>query len=316
MTLVTESRFPGFTESLIEVQQRVDIDLSRLKARVDGERTQATSLLELKSQLGALIYAHFHLQNPKTSGVSLHDSQDLSQALIDCIPHQNHYQLADFLSSSRQEGLTRIQIMGLKVSLPSYLVENTNLPGKVRVTLPSWRRNTTPGYLLALSEQPLQIMTHDSLVRLYIGCDTAEKALETWKNTLEILSLLGANYQVKALSARASYPRSDGIVVYIADKDRDHVVTALNELEVIATANDNQEYSLFAQPVGPNIAIAAEPNDTRSTYQGLSFGQHRSRVLVDALLNAACTHQTLQECWNQETLSAGIDATFPAFNSV
>ena len=93
MTLATETRFPGFAESVTEVQQRVDIDLSRLRASIDGEDLQATSLLELQSQLAALIYAHFHLQNPKVSGVSPHDVQDLSQDLIDCIPHQNHYNL-------------------------------------------------------------------------------------------------------------------------------------------------------------------------------------------------------------------------------
>lgn len=316
MTLATETRFSGFAENLIEVQQRVDIDLSHLRASVDGEDLQATSLLELKSQLAALIYAHFHLQNPKVSGVSPHDVQDLSQALIDCVPHQNHYQCADLLDSSIEEELTSVQIMGLKVSFPNHLVENTTLPGKVRVTLPSWRRNTTPGYLLALSEQPLHLASHAGIVRLYIGCETAEKALEAWKSTLETLDRLDVNYQVKALSARASYPRSDGVVIYIADKDRDCVIAALNELEVITTATDNHVHSLFTQPVGPNIAIAVEPNDGRSSYQGLSFGQHRSRVLVDALLNAAHTHQTLQECWNQETLSAGIDAGFPAFNSV
>lgn len=303
-----------FTAGIEEIERKVWLDPKKYSAKVGHTDIVATSVLELKSQLTAAIYSHFHIRNPEAKGAGPQSEQNLREALIERIPHATHQQQIQLLSSQNHVGneSVTVGINGLKVVVPSRSInrDRKELP---TVRLPSWRSNTTPGYLLALSD--IAFPRNTDITRVYIPRNSPADTFDVWSSILNALNRAGIPYHLKALSSASSYPRSDALVLYVRQVDLGTATGLLNAIPQFGYETGSL-HSIFTQPVGKNLAVAEEPQDFRPSYRSLSFGQHRSRVLADALLATHTESCALEQSWVEETLKAGINADHPAYNRV
>lgn len=301
-----------FASALEEVERELKIDTTRFHASIGHTAIEANSLPELRSQLVSAIYAFFHLRNPEIGNISHRQEQDLRDSLILGIPHLTHQQIVQSILPSNEKQQRTVNIGGVKVRIPdNHLIQEDQ--NKIFAKLPSWRDNTTPGYVLAISEDPLQ--AKDGIARVYIGRESSKDTFDVWSPVLKAFNQTGISYHFKALSATDAYPRSDALVLYTARKDLPTAIAVLRGIPELSQET-GIKHSLFTEMVGPNLTVAEEPIDFRPSYRSLSFGQHRSRVLVDALLVAKTTGSSLEQSWVDETLKAGINADFPAYNRV
>jgi hypothetical protein len=76
---------------------------------------------------------------------------------------------------------------------------------------------------------------------------------------------------------------------------------------------------VFAEPVGPGVAIAFEPSDARPAMRGFSFGEHRAAALAEGLARhatklAAGEPSDVRAAVAQALVEAAIDPANPARN--
>lgn len=296
-----------FGDTLDSLRDRLRIDTDALTAAVGSARIEATSLSELRSELSAAIYTHLHVRHPGIDEAPTTGRQDLAEALIAGIPHRTVFQTAEGISAQQTaaDGAPHriVGLSGVKVLVPSVDVFHQADGEHARVRVPSWRTRTTPGFLLALGANgPVDPRAAE---RLYITCDSASEALEIWPSLLRALAVSGVSHQAKALSASPAFPRSDAVVVYVSASDAEATAAAIRPV-VERLPHPETPVSVFGRPLAERVTTAQEPNDPRPSYNGLSFGQHRSRVLADALLRSSREGLPLRQAWEEEAQAAHI----------
>ncbi|CAM5245327.1 T3SS effector HopA1 family protein [Streptomyces canarius] len=123
-----------------------------------------------------------------------------------------------------------------------------------------------------------------------------------------------AALQGQAASVPHQYPRYDAVVVYLAAEDR--ALADLVAREVEGHPALGEETSLFARRHAPGLASAAEPGDPRPGMRGMSFGQHRSHVMAQALVEHATTGrgEPLDLLLARRLAEASIDPSDPSRN--
>lgn len=327
MTVTLNAPTPtSFEQVLAALEHRVSVDARRLTARIDATTLSATSHSELRSQLAGAIYTHLHVGHPGIETVPGTGHQDLAAALIDAIPHRTVVQAATVQAATVQAASKRtqlgtsvqgvphqvVELSGVKVLFPAEALVRDPLDEIVGVRVPSWRSRTTPGFLLALGAHGS--VNPAAASRLYLSCFTASEALEMWPKILGALAASGLGHQVKTLSSSLAFPRSDAMVIYVSANDSDAAVSLIGPALRSLSARDTP-VSVFTHSVGDRLALAMEPKDSRPGYRGLSFGQHRSRVLADALLRASVEKTDLEPAWAVEAQTACINPHQPGYNA-
>jgi hypothetical protein len=322
MTVTLNAPTPAsFGQVLASLEHRVSVDAHRLTAGIGSTTLRATSLTELRSQVAGAIYTHLHVGHPGIETVPGTGHQNLAAALIDAIPHRTVIQSASALAASaRTQAGTSVQgvpnhaveLSGVKVLFPEEALVRNPLDEIVGVRVPSWRSRATPGFLLALGAHGS--VNHADASRLYISCVTASEALDVWPKVLGALAASGLSHQVKTLSSSLAFPRSDAMVIYVSAIDSDAAASLVRTALSSLSAHDTP-VSVFTHHVGDRLALAMEPRDPRPAYRGLSFGQHRSRVLADALLRASVEKTDLEPAWFEEAQTARINPHRPGYNT-
>ncbi|PPH98202.1 hypothetical protein C5C56_11375 [Rathayibacter sp. AY1D1] len=294
----------------------ISVDAARLRAEVDGTVIEATGPIELRARLAATVYTHLHLRNPLLGETAGGDGQDLAPRLIDAIPHRTVLQPAPsgvLGSATVQREERRVVELGrVRVLVPEVDLVRSADGAVAGVRLPSWRTRTTPGYLLALG--PMGLDPADRVVRLSLVADSAEDALALWGPLLEALAASGARHQAKALSDPRAFPRSDALVVYLPADSADDVARRVTPL-LDARPSPRTAVSAFAERLADGLAYAEDPADERSSYRGLSFGQHRSRVLAEALLRSSAETIPAADAWADAARAARIDPDRPGLTA-
>ncbi|MBT2584975.1 T3SS effector HopA1 family protein [Arthrobacter sp. ISL-95] len=317
MTVTLNAPTPtSFGQVLALLEHRISVDAHKLTAVIDSTTLRATSHSELRSQLAGAIYTHLHVGHPGIETVPGTGHQDLAAALIDAIPHRSVIQSA----SARTQAGTSVQgvpnhvveLSGVKVIFPAEALVRNPLDEIVGVRVPSWRSRSTPGFLLALGAHGS--VTPAAVSRLYVSCAEASEALEVWPKVLRALAASRLSHQVKTLSSSRAFPRSDAMVIYLHTNDSDAAASLIRPALKSLAAQDTP-VSVFTHNVGDRLALAMEPKDPRPAYRGLSFGQHRSRVLADALLRASVEGTELEPIWVDEAQTAYINPHRPGYNA-
>ncbi len=117
----------------------------------------------------------------------------------------------------------------------------------------------------------------------------------------------GIDFDVKLLTCPADYPRSDSMVLYV-DQDPDEICDAVH-----AWSTEHRDHFvagslLTRQCHPPGISTAQEPpvNFDDPTLRNLSFGQHRSLMIADAVIEFATTGGTLDAALERSALVFGV----------
>lgn len=193
----------------------------------------------------------------------------------------------------------RVEVDGVLVWFPRSAAEISG--DEVVVRISPVRPALSPGFLYVLSSRPA---VFDTVHRVYVHVTDASFAPAIWGAVLTSLERNGIAYHAKILSRAADYPRRDALVVYLPGAGAGVVAEAVDGLPGIGA-----ETSVFAEELAPGVAVADEPRDDRLGMSGLSFGQHRSRVLAQALLKGGG-----EPVITREFELAGIDPANPARN--
>ncbi|MDX8049930.1 T3SS effector HopA1 family protein [Lentzea sp. BCCO 10_0798] len=244
------------------------------------------------------LYAQLHTGHTRDRFSPKRDRQ-LEALLAAAVPHETT--TVTGVLKGRSEGRVLVELDDVLVWFPEDAVEGEH------VRVPAVRPALSPGFLYVTSSRPAEFT--DALQRVYVHVTNADDAPDVWHAVLTALERAKVTYHAKILSRREEYPRRDALVVYLPGLGADLVASAVLGLPGIGV-----ETSVFADELAPGVAVAEEPDDTRLGMSGLSFGQHRSRVLAQALLRAGGEPRELVVA--REFELAGIDPANPARNLV
>lgn len=282
---------------------------------VVGERKfQADTFAALEQQLADVLYAVFHA-GQKAGPEKNYPKRDhrLENAFACVVPHSTTHVTAVFRGLREEAQQLLVELEGVLVWLPRSTTQDVALPaigGPIRLQLPPVRPVLSPGFQFVTGSRPVDVA--GPLLRVYVHVTDAYHAIGIWQAVLECLEGACVAYQAKVLSRTQEYPRRDALVVYLplacAHADQ-LIVDAVMGMPGIA-----EDTSVFAERLAPGVAKAWEPTDTRPGMSGLSFGQHRAKVLASALLDSVTTGEPRELAVTKSFVMANIDPGNPALN--
>lgn len=119
----------------------------------------------------------------------------------------------------------------------------------------------------------------ESLLRFYWNV-RAENAARLIEEIATVCNLFELPFRFKCPRDAADYPRRDAGVLYVAGRHRDIALRVVARIHAqLPDGCLDPSVPLFARELAPGLGFAEEPGG------GLSFGQHRCRLLAEALLN-------------------------------
>jgi hypothetical protein len=165
--------------------------------------------------------------------------------------------------------------------------EPAGIGAQVAVRFPKDRQATTPGFYRALgSAGPPN--GGEALVRWYFHLLPAAAPRLMERLTTE-LNRLAVPFALKMLNHPAAYSRPDAAVLYLPRATfaatKKVVLAAHRALDDLVVAR----VPALTRAVRPGLGLAEEPNQTGRL---VSFGQHRSRLIAQGLVDAAARGST------------------------
>ncbi|MFD7825885.1 T3SS effector HopA1 family protein [Kitasatospora sp. NPDC059803] len=299
------------SEQLAAALTGIDLTEYPQAVTVDGHRISADSPRGLRFALGTALYEQWHagldrsrLDRSRTGTRLPRRDVEFERQLISATPH------ADTLAPARLRAAVpteaeagaepgtgtgtggaatefTVELGGVTVRVPAAAVRSDGprpADTSVTVELPAVRPALSPGFLLV--DGPHGGPHEGELVRrLYLHVEDPTAAPALWAALLRESAARSLRYRAKVLSRPWSYPRRDAVVLYLP---RSHA----GELTALAAALRDlpglgAQTSVFAHPLGPGIATADEPGDTRAGWRGRSFGQHRAAAVAEGVLRHA-----------------------------
>ena len=150
-----------------------------------------------------------------------------------------------------------------------------------RVRIAKEIRGLMPGFYIAIgdSEEDDQRDAGEPLVRLYWHL-TAGAATDYMAATTANLNAAGVPFRTKVLNDPAFYQRADVAVIYFIHRHFGRARDALAAIYETIKGGLRPEVPLFTKRLAPGLGLAEDPGN------GLSFGQHRCRLVARALWSA------------------------------
>lgn len=174
------------------------------------------------------------------------------------------------------------------------------------VAVPCSRPNLTPGFHMFVHD--LRAMAPGAVQhRVYVGYHSAADAVDDWAGCIAELVSRQVSFRSKILSRRGAYPRHDAAVFYVGD-ELEAVLSVLHGRGVPVRAGAATGGSPLCASAGPGIGIAESPADPRAGGQERSFGEHRCRVLAEAVVAASSSGGSLVDELARACELAGVDA--------
>ncbi|MBV2155830.1 T3SS effector HopA1 family protein [Kitasatospora sp. SUK 42] len=284
-----------------------DIDLTEYPqaVTVDGHRITADSPRGLRIALGTALYEQWHAgidraRHDRARAATRLPRRDVEfeRRLISATPHSTTLAPARLRTAVPSEtgagagagdaaAEFTVELSGVTVRVPASAVRSDGprpADTPVTVELPAVRPAVSPGFLLV--DGPYGGPTEgESLRRLYLHVEDPTAAPALWSALLRELAARSLRYRAKVLSRPWSYPRRDAVVLYLPQAhtgELEALAAALRDLPGLGTRT-----SVFAHALGPGIATADEPGDTRAGWRGRSFGQHRAAAVAEGVLRHA-----------------------------
>jgi hypothetical protein len=138
-----------------------------------------------------------------------------------------------------------------------------------------------PGFYVAIGDSDEDDRRDDDepLLRLYWHL-TAGAAVAYMAAATAHLNAAGVPFRTKVLSAPAAYQRADAGVLYFGRRHYGRARDALAQVLTAVVGGLRPDVPLFTRRLAPGLGLAEDPRN------GLSFGQHRCRLIARALWGA------------------------------
>ncbi|WP_212765658.1 T3SS effector HopA1 family protein [Streptomyces sp. PKU-MA01144] len=290
----------------------------RWSATVRDRTITQESAAALRAPLIRTLYDVLHAgrREGTSRSRSLRDAR-LEAQFAEATPHRTTIAQARIVEAANGPREAIVEVSGVRVSAPAGTIgapEGASGAGAtVTVALPAARPAVSPGFFLA--DGSLGRPGHSPLLRVYVNIADPDDAPAAWHQALSRLEEKRIRYRAKILSTPRSYPRTDSMVIYLG-ADAWHLAAGLPRM-LGRLPGTGSATSVFARQLAPGIAMAWEPADDRLGHTHLSYGQHRSAALTDALIRHADTQgtPTLDALVHEALIEAGVDPLAPERNT-
>lgn len=309
--------------TLQKVFDSIEVDLKNKQAIVKHRETiYGDSLRNLKQLLAQEIYLTFHSGghvSQEEKNLKPLRNQEIETTLKSVIPHEQTVKTGIYLGEiSDGSNAVKVNFSGVVICVPKEKILGgtpINYGGKILVTTPACRPSLSRGFfmvdgLYSLEQYQLESTNLKPPRRYYIHTNSYNNSAIVWEHMLPVLNYLKIPYRTKALSFPSGYPRNDAVVFYIPNQFDNSMRQALQFQLGNADCVEFGE-SIFAEKIMDGVSTSEEPFDIRVGYNDLSFGEHRSHVMAEAILNAASYEHA---SYDTVVAQAFIDANISPFN--
>lgn len=260
---------------------------ARLPPRITSALTPRTARDYLLHTLAAQLYADFYLRGQAEPAQWPIRSSAMTRGAFESalsLANQGHGYRDRGWSLRAVHGDEAVVAKGgleLRMSR-SELVEAGELDdlevgARVAVRMPKELLRIAPGFYTACGDAPLSLSQERPLLRLYWNLDVTGAAVFMAQAT-QRLNAAEIPFRLKVLNDPGTFSRCDAAVVYLHEVEPWESV-ALNIHEQVSQ-HLRARTPVFTRPLAPGLAMAYDPGTDES------FGQHRCRLLADALLVA------------------------------
>ncbi|GAA2042845.1 hypothetical protein GCM10009839_52240 [Catenulispora yoronensis] len=318
MSIATTGEFgPGLTDFL----SGLTVEPGGTSVTFGSRTVRGESVGEVRNELASALYAELHAGIRNDAGGSRAPGRDVDfeALLIAGVPHATS-PVEAVLSPNPGPGpgpdpgpdevLVDVGRTRVRVAAGAIL-EGPRDDGHVLLAVPAVRPMLSPGFLLVTSSTPAA-PDQGPVLRLYAHVADAASAPSAWSSVIGALEDRKAPYRAKVLSVPDSYPRRDGIVVYLPEASWRHagevagVMAAVPGLDPVT--------SPLTTRLAPGVGMAWEPADQRTGWKRMSFGQHRTAALAEGILRHLAGAPVLEEAIAEALTEASIDPREPARN--
>lgn len=150
---------------------------------------------------------------------------------------------------------------------------------RAAMRLPKELFEISPGFYLARADRPMDLGPSRRVVRLYWNL-RADGAVPFVAAATRLLNSAGAAFQLKVLNDPDAFSRCDAGVVYLARDDYPNLADLMLALHAEIGGYLSPRTPVFTAELAPGVGFAEDPGT------GESFGEHRCRLLAEALVHA------------------------------
>jgi class II lanthipeptide synthase len=154
-------------------------------------------------------------------------------------------------------------------------------PRPCAVLVPNVYRRLFPGFHMVMGDAPSEELDRrdEAVVRLYWHLTNA--AAPKWLAQISRkLNGEGIAFRAKVLASPYAYRRADAGVLYVAQRDFARTSRVLPDIYFEVREGLRDDVPLFTERLARGLGVAEDPGG------GMSFGQHRCRLIARALLAA------------------------------
>ncbi|MFI7295383.1 T3SS effector HopA1 family protein [Streptomyces sp. NPDC050121] len=317
----------GLAPRLARALSTVHIADDGLAARVGTAEVTADTPVKLRDRLAVSIYENLHAGRPggeETLPRTLRDTA-FEQPLHEATPHTTTPYRARVHGLHDDQPVMEIE--GVRVLVPATGPHGPTDPdGTLRaaalraaqaseavwadLVVPAARPALSPGFFLADGSRGRPAA--GPVLRLYTHITQARYAADVWGVVLGALESAAVPYRAKVSSSPLLFPRRDALVVYL-DTGALHALDAVREA-VRDVPGLGPDTSPFTYEIAPGFAAAWEPDDDRPGRRHMSFGEHRSALMAQALVEHALSPQypSRDAAVAHALREAGVDPAHPA----
>jgi hypothetical protein len=166
---------------------------------------------------------------------------------------------------------------GLELTVdPAELIGAPLVGEHVALRLPKELFDISPGYYLACADRPMDLTRSRRLVRLYWNL-RADGAVPFVAAATRMLAAEDAAFRLKVLNDPDAFDRCDAGVIYLTRDDYPGLAGLMRELHAELAGHLSPRTPVFTAALAPGLGFAEDPGTAES------FGEHRCRLLADAL---------------------------------
>jgi hypothetical protein len=272
----------------------------------------------LRHQLQGRFYSDFYCKGSAAPG----GEQRYAPRRTPATPFVEALSVANGGTGAREGGWSVVDVAGDAVSMTrdglriwvrradTYAEADDVLsPGQVRaVRFPKELLKLSPGFYLALGNEGLAFEPGRVLVRFYWNL-RAEDAPTLIKDATRLLNDDHLPFRLKVVNDPTAYDRCDAGVLYVQRSDYERVLPVVRRILVKLGTNLKKATPVFTKVLAPGLGLAEEPAGSEG-----SFGQHRCRVLAEAILRiheravtgAADRLTVIEEAFTEEGISLAV----------
>jgi hypothetical protein len=261
---------------------------TRLAPRVQRAMTEKTARQYLRFQLQSHLYSDFYISGGATSA-----EWGSRQSPADSVSFIRALSAANAGTGCREKGWEVISSRADETAVckdgltfivrPDACIRPDSMPLQpgllVCLSLPGERKNISPGYYMALSNQG--DISNDALplVRIYWNLKR-EGAVIFISHFTRLLNEANIFFHIKVLNNPYAYIRCDAGVMYFCKTDYEVISSIFYNAYTKIASYLKLNIPVFTKFIAPGIGLAEDPG----THE--SFGQHRCSILADALISA------------------------------